>query len=293
MSIDNTVNIIKDFPKARVITNYSATYNERENRLELLREARTLGLGNLIVCLDADEVVSPEILRKSVIEGLLNLTPGTAISIPFANVCSNKRHYWEVPMDPIAFVDDGRVADVEAEIHFPRTGVENFERVVRPANLKLIHLQYLDEKRLASKQRWYQAWEYIHTPEVKPLALFRKYHHMHSIPPKRFLQLPEHWVQEYRQAGVDIFNYSQSASFWWDGELTRMLRLRQPGYFNRVDLDTFREFRETHTRSTWDRLVFQYLRKTQPHYVTLKPTLRYIVLRLLDSAVSLFWPRTK
>lgn len=290
LSTDGSAEILSRYPEVVVLRNDSQEYNEAENRRNLLSAAREIGEGNIILSLDADERLSANILSPNQLEALQALTPGTGIQINFANVLPGGVEYWEVPLAPIGFVDDGREPDTEAPIHFPRTCFNKFETVKNLEELKLMHLQYLDPARTASKHRWYQMWEWINTPKISPIELFRKYHHMESIPNKIIRRIPNMWTDGYYQAGIDVFDFVRDGSFWWDVEVSKWLENFPAGYFDQVAIDCPDYYELPRTQHRGARMM-KYLKFTQPFYVTLRPSLTFVALYLLDGALGLFWKR--
>lgn len=289
-SNDGTEAILSKYPEVQVIANSSKAYNEAENRRQLLAAARSYGSSHVIISLDADERMTANIMERGVLDRLRSLPVGTGINVNFANVCPEAQDYWEAPLDPIGFVDDGREPDNDLPIHFPRTCFSRFDQIASFDDLKILHLQYLDSQRTLSKHRWYQMWEWIHMPETQPLYLFRKYHHVMSIPKSAFKHLPSNWVEGYKEIGLDPFKFKVDESFWWDAEAAVWLRENKPGFFSRVALDDY-ELVGTELRSLFDRLMFSYLRLTQPAYKSAAGGFIYLALTALDRILAAFWKR--
>ena len=88
---------------------------------------------------------------------------------------------------------------------------------------------------MASKQRWYQAWEFMRPDRTGPLDIFRRYHHMHgSWAPEEIHPLRPEWLAGYDRAGIDFRSLVCEPVTWWDRELVQMLRTHGPEYFRRV-----------------------------------------------------------
>jgi glycosyltransferase involved in cell wall biosynthesis len=65
-SADGTREMVQNFPKAVLVDNPSTVYNETDNRIALLHKARELaGPGNVLISLDADERLTPVILKEN------------------------------------------------------------------------------------------------------------------------------------------------------------------------------------------------------------------------------------
>lgn len=289
-SSDASLEIVSKYSKAIVLANSSEIYNEAENRKSLLAEARRLfGTKNILFSLDADEVISPEILTPNIQEKIRKLKPGTAIRFQLANVSKDRVSYWPARMAPTAFVDDGRDPNFEGEIHFPRTCFSNFREIFE-TDLAVIHLQYLSPKRTERKHVWYQMWEFINSPNMGPVEIYRRYHHQASVNPKNIRLLPESWRNEYKKEGIDIFNFEDSNNFWWDEQIGNWVSQSGLRKFRQLDIDSyFHEVRDV--RSALDSFVLGYLAKTQRQYRPgyLNPI--FICIYFIDRLLGLIWKR--
>jgi hypothetical protein len=149
-------------------------------------------------------------------------------------------------------------------------------------------MQFLDRERVLSKHNWYQMWERLNTPGVTPISLYRKYHHMDSIPKSFFRDIPEEWIAPYLVQGVEPLALSHETNFWWDNKTKEWIDQFGEPYFRRVAVDD-RFGKPVLSRSLLDRLMFKYLRSTQPHYVTLKRMPQMAIIYVLDAILNLFW----
>lgn len=287
-STDGSLEILNGIENVTILNNPSQAYNEAENRRALLEAARRRGPSNVLISLDVDERISGNILTNGFRDKLLALKPGTGIRIPFANLTPAGDAYWEVPLDPIGFVDDGRVPDTSAPIHFPRTCIVEFDQVWTPDDVKLMHLQYLDPERTNSKQRWYQMWELLNIPGTNPVKLYRRYHHRDSIPPKNYLPLPKGWLAPYKERGIDALAYEKNGDFWWDSEAKSWLAIHGGKRFCRVDIGDWRHNWLDETRG-FDSLVLLYLVKTQKYYRPSKVNPIFLTIYFLDYLAAYIW----
>lgn len=289
-STDSSMKIADQHVNVSVIANTSELYNEAENRKLLLAEARRLfGTNNLLFSLDADEVLSPEILDKNYQQYLKNLVPGTGIRFKLANVSPDRKTYWSTTMAPTAFIDDGRDPNFEGEIHFPRTCFSDFREIVE-TDLSVIHLQYVAPRRTERKHVWYQMWEFIHSPKMGAVEIYRRYHHTSSLKEREKLALPKSWQAAYKSAGVDIFKFEQLDKFWWDEQIVNWESKAGLAHFRKLDVDSF--FRDVKlVRSTLDNLALWYLSKTQKYYRPSVFNPVFIGIYFVDRILGLIWRR--
>ena len=79
-STDRSLEIYSNFPKAVIIQNKSETFNEAERQLLLLNTARNMfGLGNILLALDADEILAANAMDSEDWQTMLNAEPGTIL----------------------------------------------------------------------------------------------------------------------------------------------------------------------------------------------------------------------
>jgi hypothetical protein len=279
--------MVRNFPKAVLVDNPSAVYNETDNRIALLHMARDLaGPGNVLISLDADERLTPVILKESLRTQLLGLPAGSGIKIPFANITNSGDSYWRVDIDPIGWVDDGRESDVTAPIHFPRTCISNFSQVYDFEDLLIIHLQYLDEGRFAGKQIWYILKEIKEFGKRNLVFIFRRYMHVLGVDARSLRVTPEEWVAEYAKHGVDIFHSKAPGTDWRESEVDRLKRA-----FSQKDLNKLprKYFSEMQRLGVLEGIVHSYLEKSQKLILRWPRSAVAIAIRLLDYPLSIFW----
>jgi hypothetical protein len=286
-SIDGSREIAAKFPNVLVLDNPSKYYNESENRRQLLFEARRrFGLGNVLFSLDADERLSPEILKSELLATLRGLEPGTGIKIPFANVRPGLGHFWSVEIDPIAWVDDGREPETTSNIHFPRTTIENFAKVFEPRPLKIIHLQYIYESQFREKQVWYILKEVLDLENRNIVKIFRRYMHVLNTNESKSQLIPSSWWSDYASNGVNIFETSGVPHSWRSIQIEEYFRRIDPKTINKLPRRYFGEYQELR-RGHW--LVHTYLERTQRflNANVLSPA-NYLV-RFVDLLLSRMW----
>lgn len=284
-STDNTAEIASSYERVSVIRNDSEVFNELVNRRMLLSECRRRFGDCIVFSLDADECLTSEILNHEVKRSLQHLKPGTGIQISHANLTDGM--YWEVALDPIAFVDDGRIPDVEEGIHFPRTCFRSFpEGIVRLPVLAL-HLQYLELGRYKSKMDWYQLLEVTHLGRQDFVSLYRQYHHFDSIRRGSLKPVPSSFVEGYKQRGVDALVMEGSTRPWWSTDMEKMSLELRADLRSRVVLSS--DPMSLKSAPLRDNLFRLYLAKTQPWYrpSALNPV--FVMLYLIDRMLSPFW----
>jgi hypothetical protein len=235
-STDGSREIARRFAKVRLLDNDSPTYDEGARQRMLLAAAREVPGRRLIVALDADEALSANYAESGEWDAMRVAAPGTAFTFDWVNVLGSGDEAW-LPTDkvPFAFVDDGAEHNGH-QIHSTRIPVRDSSVVVGQEHTKVLHLQYVDPKRMKSKQRWYQCWERINHPDKRPVQIYRQYHRMDAFPPEQIRRVDQAWFEGYRRAGIDFKAVVDDPLYWWDEEIVRWFGQYGTEHFRRIDI---------------------------------------------------------
>jgi glycosyltransferase involved in cell wall biosynthesis len=235
-STDQSVEIALRYPKVRVIRNDGRDYNEQARQRLLIDAARQVGGPRVIVALDADELLSANVLASEEWLRALAAPPGTAILFDWFNLLPDMRRGWRASTGlPWAYVDDGR-EHVGPPIHSPRVPWdESCPRIVM-GDVKVLHYQYADWDLMKRKQMWYQCWETIHSSDLRPIDLYRRYHHMDALNPGDIIEAPVEWFSAYETAGIAVRHVEILPTDKWDHRILDLLLEHGPRQFRTVDL---------------------------------------------------------
>jgi hypothetical protein len=107
--------------------------------------------------------------------------------------------------------------------------------IIEMQEVVVLHFQYVAWERMASKQRWYQAWEHLNHPQQGALQIFRGYNHMYgSWGADEIQPLRPEWLEGYDRAGIDYRSLKVEPVTWWDKEIFKMLDEFGPEHFRKV-----------------------------------------------------------
>lgn len=215
-STDGSREIYKEFPKVIMIEN-PANGHSNSVRWLLLDSARKMfGYKNLIICIDADEMVSKEAIAK--MEEFIQDKSLKSLSfqLPWVQLWKDVNHYrndgvWANNFKTIAFVDSKNLDYQHEEVindHTSRVPLtENVVKIDSP----LLHFQYVAFESAMIKQAWYRASELI---DGKKSARYINY--KYSITKEcnsLVLNTPTGWLEQIPEARlvqattVDSWNY--------------------------------------------------------------------------------------
>ncbi len=234
-SDDGTRAIVDRCPKARLIENTSPAFNESSRQDLLIDAARSISGPRVLIALDADEILSANVLTDPEWQTAMAAPPGTVITFTRAEIWPDGESYWLMDCSRfhLGFVDDGS-AHHGQDIHGLRIPHPVNANTVDLTAIHVLHYQYADWERMRSKHRWYQCWECLNHPERHVVDVFRQYHHMFSVGPADRRPIPREWVEAYEERGIDRTTVFSAGLYYWDFQVLELLRRHGAAYFKRV-----------------------------------------------------------
>jgi len=169
-STDTTREICSRFDNVHIIDNHGTTHNNSVRWL-LLEEARKYGEHNLIICIDADEVISPKAIEqmRSMVKNK-SAEPGDVFSFLWLQLWQDPYHFmkegpWKDNYKDIAFVDAPGKNEYRKDIvindHTSRVPDSKIGKRIT-SSYPLLHFHFLAWKRNQLKQAWYRCTELMH-----------------------------------------------------------------------------------------------------------------------------------
>ena len=168
-STDSSRTIAQGFPKAVWIDSSESKICEQA-RWQLLDIARQYDGNNLLWCTDADELVSPPLMRQFLDSQQAGLANRTVVDAHYCHFWNSPSHYRTGygPYAPygkaVAVVDDRRL-DYERSralpLHEERVPIAADAVRVRAEGAPVLHLQWLLPNRSQMRQAWYRCREWM------------------------------------------------------------------------------------------------------------------------------------
>jgi hypothetical protein len=234
-STDGTLQQLQGTPGVDVVINDSPIFDEVYRQRLLINKARQIKGKRVLIALDADEALSSNCVANKEWEQIEKAEPGTLLRFRWVNILPGFKQAW-IPDEPLlcGFVDNG-LEHTGKRIHNPRVPCPAGAPVIDIKETVVLHFQYVLWERMASKNRWYQAWEYTKHKQKSPFEIFREYSHMYGGWEKReiYPMQPE-WLEGYDRAGVDFRSLTCESVTWWDREVVQMLCQHGPGHFRKL-----------------------------------------------------------
>jgi hypothetical protein len=170
MSDDGSREIYKRFSKVKVINNHRDGHSNQV-RWDLLKAAREHEGNNLILCLDADEYIPPDLFNKFLEEH--DFRVGDSYRFPWIQLWKSVNKFndtgaWYKNYQRAAWIDDGKT-DYDNEFiindHVSRVPKKFLNNCKRIDNIPIIHLQWASWRKTQFKQAWYRCTELIKKPK--------------------------------------------------------------------------------------------------------------------------------
>lgn len=161
-STDRTVEICSKFLNVKVIKNPNEGHSNKVRWL-LLDEARKEGSNNLIICIDADEMISPNGIKEMQVNAK---NPGDVFRLKWIQLWKSPSEYmeegvWKDNFKIIGFVDSDSneyKKDLVINDHTSRVPDSNIGKIFE-VSYPLLHFHFIAWKRNQLKQAWYRCTE--------------------------------------------------------------------------------------------------------------------------------------
>jgi len=212
MSTDGSREIVKKYPKVKLLDNTSDDFDEKTRITLMVNEARKIPGKRLIIALDADEALSANFAESPEWDKMLNAPEGTVFKFEWVNILPDMKHCWLEGNRFFGVVDDGYEGKY-IKIHGPRLPIRNNASVVSLEGIKVLHYQYTDWERMKSKQRWYQIWASLRFPNQRPVDIYRLYHPVERVARERIIPLRKEWFSYYESKGIDMKEVKKDLSY--------------------------------------------------------------------------------
>lgn len=228
-STDGSVEIAKQYDKVIFIDNKSdGDFNEMQMRTPLFEAAKKIDGPKIYIGLDADEILTPN-FDSPEWDTIRNAKPGTVLSFPIHNLLPDGR-YWTLGDIYCGYVDDGTPYSTGL-VHSPRMILPPNHDILLCHDISLLHYKYMDTNRMKDRNRWYQCFELINN-ENAPIGIFRRYHHLETIPLNQYKTWPNWWIDGYKQYKLEITSVLHNSEQRWNLKILE--------YFNKYGASHFR-----------------------------------------------------
>jgi hypothetical protein len=228
MSYDGTREFLSRFDRVHMIDNRDAELNEH-NRIQLVvAKARSLDPAAVLLFLDADEILSPNVLTSLEWTSFREAAPGTTGQFLWITLHGSiRRHVATGDLGApspgnFAFIDDGRPIENTRMIHSHRgPGLAMPTRLFRFNEVVNLHFFMTNPDVYRKKQNWYKMFwlkkggKYFYT---------NRNHGLHeAIGQQHIAACPQDWWQGFADRGLDLTSVEAPTLLWYDVEILQYM----------------------------------------------------------------------
>ncbi|GAA4439495.1 hypothetical protein GCM10023188_35900 [Pontibacter saemangeumensis] len=224
-STDGSLEIYPKYPKVTLILNNNPQYDEAERQLLLLNTARTkFGINNILIAIDADEILAADAMLSKDWTRMLSASPGTVLYFEkptfYKNTSLVIRYFsggW-----PLGYVDDG-AEHKPSVIHSTRIPTPLHANKIYLEDIKFLHYALIRLDAQASKQRMYSMLENIN--QTKSLRLRLRHYNSNmdfSKEGSRHEASNHAWFKNWEEQGIDMHEVNHSEHYWYDYECLKL-----------------------------------------------------------------------
>jgi len=239
-STDGTREIAARFPKAVWIESPESKVCEQA-RWQLWDVARDYDGTNLVWCTDADELVSPRLVRRFLDERRAELAGGTVIDTLYCHFWNSPERYrtglggaYAPHLKPVAIVDDRRANYDRSRalpLHEERVPIAAGARRLKAEHVPVMHLQWLLPNRSQMRQAWYRCREWMQGGRTAA-AINEQY--AHTLP-ERYVAtapVPHEWLDDVTLPGTA----GDAQPSWHEADILRWFDERGVAFFEPIEI---------------------------------------------------------
>jgi hypothetical protein len=238
-SEDASREICRQFPKV-VLFESAETHVCEQARWELLDAARGYDGCNLLICTDADELLSPRLVNRFLDCHWQDLEPGTIVECFFYHLWGDTAHYrddysvYRPHWKQMAWVDD-RQGDYDRSerlpLHQPRAAAVKGALVRRATDLPFLHLQWLIANRNQMKQAWYRCRELLDGKKTAA-AINERYAITLPRPRVNTSPVPPEWTEDLTFPDLTI----DGEPAWQERDILGWFEQYGPAFFEPLEI---------------------------------------------------------
>jgi hypothetical protein len=295
-STDATRSIAAKFgEQVKVIHNPGTEYDEGERQRIVFDAARQMfpGEPKILMAIDADEILSANYMTSGEWDEIRRLPPGSGIYAEWVNLDPGFET-WFPYGGPILIgvVDDGMIGHSAGKYHVPRLVQNPNSPRYHFKKTRLLHYQYVDAERSASKNRSYQVQEWIDNP-TRPIRLFRRFNATLATNASMHLPIAREWVEGFDVEEVRWRSVEIDEIYRWDREVVKSILMHGAEFFRRLDIwepdwigiaidhgVAFERKALLDPRTNHEKRVHRWLRASQHRMSSWDVRLRQAILRL-------------
>ncbi len=245
---DQSLEICRRFPKVRILP-FDPCYltSEHRRRHDLFHAARQINPQSIVFTLDADEILSAEILSPLIQQELIQRLeqPGSSLALPWIMLWKSPREYrvephgiWSDRTMNCVYWDDGKSDyPFEGFLHFPRVP-RQFHHPKKTFDLPLLHYQFSAWKRTQLKQAHWRLLEWEKGPKtvLNSIRINLLYAIARESWEAKTASISEPWIEGYQLHGISLSDSFDDPAPWFISEIVHLLQQKKTENFALLDI---------------------------------------------------------
>jgi glycosyltransferase involved in cell wall biosynthesis len=232
-STDMTTEVCRGYDRVVIIHNTSPLLNAElsGSRQLMLNAARDYDGMNIILAVDADEIVTATVLDSVAWQNALDaLQPGRSLLLQWIILWRDPGRYrndasvWSNNWKQFVFRDDRQTDFSSFPEQGPRIPSPFAEKALRLDEVKVLHYQFVSWQRMLSKQRHYRVLERIVYPDKSTVEINGLYVITRDERNMVLEDVPAEWVTPWQERGIDLEHFAEAPLYWYDVEVLRFFR---------------------------------------------------------------------
>jgi hypothetical protein len=225
-STDGSRELVQSHDKVVLIDNPNREYNEFTRNALLVEAARKIHPAAIHLMLDADEILSSNVLDAPEWHHFRQMEPGTVGDFNWIQLWKTPRQYIARGVGSpgryqLAFIDDGRPVEGKKRMHEQRgVGVQNPDLKFVFNDVVCLHYAWVNFQAAIRRNNYYKVhWV---TQGAKSYHQNNRNHGWHrTVRDKDIASSPAHWLSGYLSRDIDVTSIGESALYWWDIEILK------------------------------------------------------------------------
>ncbi|PZX52086.1 glycosyltransferase family 2 protein [Algoriphagus chordae] len=238
-STDNSVEICSRYPKVILFENKSVDFNEADRQRLLISKARSLfGTENILLAIDADEILAADAMSSNDWQIMVNAQPGTILHFEKPTFFDTTDRVIRYPENgwPLGYVDDG-AEHTPSVIHSKRIPTPHYANNLYLHNIKFLHYALTRLDAQFTKLKYYCMLENVFgSSSILHRRFFYNSNQDYRKEGLRFETSNPKWFALWESKNIDMHSIRKEEYYWYDVEILRLFQLYGVDRFKNEDI---------------------------------------------------------
>jgi hypothetical protein len=240
-STDGSREFLNAHEKVVLVDNPDASYDEPKRNALLVETARRISGRAIHLTLDADEILSSNVLNSLEWKHFCETPPGTVGVFRWVQLWKTPEQYIARGVGApgsyqLAFVDDGRPVEGKKIMHEQRgVGVQNPEERFIFNDVVCLHYAWVNFQAAIRRNNYYKVYWVMRGARSYHVNN-RNHGWYRSVQENNLASSPQRWLEDYTNRGLDVTSSGESSLYWWDIEVLRTFKAAGIDRFYPLDI---------------------------------------------------------